>query len=226
MTLLHHIYAIKNVLNNGPSSISTTFTDRLVAHYLQVTRAVLLERKIDKYYFISEQSYQSLCVDLEESSFHNCCNTPDLDCKVLKSINSIPKFLNSRWGNHLKTMDLTGTVIPEFNLTNDKYSQYALIKPSTGWFIHDNHLYIINNKHLSKVLLNALFNDPEEIYNVNCPDNTGEICKGYYEDEFPIDSDLIDPMYRMTIDLLTQAFRMPNDTENNAKNVETVQANQ
>lgn len=224
MKLIEHVYAIKNVLNNGPASISTSFTDRLISHYLQVARAVLLERKIDKYYYISEQSYQSLCVDLELSSFHNCCDTPDLDCKVLKSVDPIPKFLNSRWGNYLKTMDLTGTVIPEFNLTQSRHSKYSIIKPTTGWFLHDNHLYVINNTALAKVLLNALFDNPEEIYEYNCASTGDNNCPEYLDQVFPIDSDLIDAMYKMTIDMLLRMYSVPNDLENNAKNVQATQA--
>lgn len=45
-------------------------------------------------------------------------------------------------------------------------------------------------------------------------------------EEFPIDSDLVDSMYRLTTELLMFAARQPIDTENNLKDVETVQARQ
>lgn len=224
MTLLHHVYAVKNLLSRGAASDDFSYSSRLIAHFLQVTRGRLLEAKADKYNFISEQSYQSLCADLELSSFHNCCQGPLLECKVMKSVNPIPKFLNSRWGNFLKVMDLAGTTIPEFNLTQNRYSKYALTNPGTGWFMHDNHIYIINNNFLEKVLLNALFDDPKAVSELNCPDGPDGLCVDFMDQEFPIDTDLVDPMYKMTMEYLTNSMRLPGDLENNAKDVETVQA--
>lgn len=58
MTLLEHVYAIRNILAHGPVSQDFRLSDRLISHYLQVARARLIEQKIDKYHFISEQSYQ------------------------------------------------------------------------------------------------------------------------------------------------------------------------
>lgn len=95
-SLLEHVYAVKGILSHGPSSDDFSFSDRLIAHFLQVARARLVEQKIDKYHFISEQTYQDWCVDLELSNFHNCCTGPNLDCKVLRSTIEVPKFLNSR----------------------------------------------------------------------------------------------------------------------------------
>lgn len=96
MKLLHHVYAVKDILSRGVASKDFRLSDRLISHFLQVARAKLIEQKIDKYHFVSEQSYQNWCVTLELSDFHNCCNGPSLDCKVLKSTSVIPKFLNSR----------------------------------------------------------------------------------------------------------------------------------
>lgn len=223
MKVINHIYAIKNLLAHGAASDDFSFSDRLILHFLQVSRSKLLEQKIDKYYYVSEQSYQSLCVELAKSSFHNCCEAPDAGCQVLKSTIEIPKFLNSRYGNHLKVMDLTGRVIPELNMTQVRFSEYALVPPETGWFMHSNRIYVINNTSLVMVLLNALFNDPEQISLLNCPID-GDTCPEYFEEEFPIDSDLVDAMYRMTMELLLQSYRLPNDSENNTKNVETVQS--
>lgn len=120
-------------------------------------------------------------------------------------------------------MDLEGRVLPEINLTQNRFSEYALSTQTTGWFIHNNYLYLVNNKVLIQVLLNGLFNDPEEIHNLNCP-GTDSNCPTYMEEEFPIDSDLIDSMYKLAIDLLLLASKQPIDTENNFRDVETTQA--
>ena len=96
MTLGTHLHSIKTMLSKGPASDDSSFSLRLIAHYLNVARALLTEQKADKYTYISEQSFQSLCVPLELGTFHNCCDYPGATCKVLKSVSPLPKFLNTR----------------------------------------------------------------------------------------------------------------------------------
>lgn len=220
MTLSQHVYAIKNLLAHGTPSDDFSFSNRLIAHYLQVSRAFLIEKKIDKYNIISEQSYQDLCLELTPSNFHNCCDfiVEQDDCEIMKSTVELPKFLNSRWGNFIRVTDLAGSTIPEITVMQKKYLEYALNpanKTQTGWFMHNNHLYVINNSFLSKVLLNALFDNPAEIHDLNC-NVTESNCNDFQDEEFPIDSDLVQPMYSLTLEYLTRAMQLPQDVENDA----------
>lgn len=96
MTTLEHVYAVKNILSHGPAADDFNFSDRLIAHFLQISRARLIEQKANKYNFISEQSYQDLCLDLTLSNYHNCCKADEIDCKIMKSVIQIPKFLNTK----------------------------------------------------------------------------------------------------------------------------------
>lgn len=72
-------------------------------------------------------------------------------------------------------------------------------------------------------MLNALFDNPEEIYQKNCP-TSGTNCSDFMDEQFPIDSDLIDPMYKLTLQMLMVGMKNPTDLENNAKDAQTVQA--
>lgn len=96
MKLIEHVYALRNILEQGVASSDAAYSLRLLAHFLNVSRSLLIEQKADKYHYISEQSFQSLCVPLEESSFHNCCNGPTTKCKILRSTTTLPKFLTTR----------------------------------------------------------------------------------------------------------------------------------
>ena len=223
MTLSKHVFAVKNTLSRGVSSKDFSFSNRLIAHHLQVSRALLTERKADKYHFISEQSYQSLCITLELSQFHNCCDMPDSKCKVLKSTIEIPKFLNTRWGNFLKVMDLEGNVIPEISKTSERLSVFGLVPQQEGWFMHDNRLYIVKTKVLVKVLLNALFDDPEAVHEMNCASTPENGCTDFMDVPFPIDSDLVDPMYTLTEQRLMRAYSIPQDRENDGADIQGVQ---
>ena len=122
-------------------------------------------------------------------------------------------------------MDLVGKVIPEIRLTQNRFSEFNLVPVGTGWFLHNNYLYVVNNKVLTNIILNALYNDPQQIHDLNCP-GTDSNCPSFMTEEFPIDSDLVDPMYRLAVELLLLAVQQPIDNENNAKDVETIQARQ
>jgi hypothetical protein len=164
-----------------------------------------------------------VCLDLELSSFHNCCDVPDLNCHVLKSTTPIPKLLNSRWGDFISIYTLTGQVISKLTLTNSKYASSSLtgIDKKTGWFVHNNYLYIVHNTKLQKVILNGLFADPEQISNLNCS-TSGGTCPAFLDSEYPIDSDLVMPAYQLTLQYLTSSLNMPpRDNESNAKDDQT-----
>lgn len=220
MTLRHHVFAIRNLLSKGIASDDTQYSLRLIAHFLNVARALLTEQKADKYHYISEQGFQSLCVNLELGSFHNCCDYPNATCKVLKSVSPLPKFLNARWGDFAKVMTLDGEVLSKGTTTSSYYSKYTVTNKNTkpSWFIHDNHLFIQSNNSLEIVLFNCLFDNPVEIEQLNCASNASSVCPDYMDTEYPIDPDLIEAAYKKVLDLLAYSIRLPyKDSENDAK---------
>lgn len=220
MTLKEHVFAIRNLISRGPSPDDSAYSLRFIAHLLNVARALLTEQKADKYHFISEQSFQSLCIELELSTFHNCCSVSDVDCKILRSKNPLPKFLNTRWGDFAKVMTLVGEVLSKTSPTINSYSAFTITNttPKPGWFIHNNYLYIINNKLLQTVLMNSLFDNPVEIGEMNCPSTDNTSCPAWYDNEYPIDPDLVGPAYRMVLDSIYRTFNLPpQDTSNDAQ---------
>lgn len=122
-------------------------------------------------------------------------------------------------------MDLSGRVLPEIRLTQNRLSQYAIVPLEEGWFMHNNYLFILNSKVLTKVLANGLYNNPQEVHELNCP-TTNSNCTDFMTESFPIDSDLVDAMYRLTLEMLLQSYKLPIDTENNSKDVETANGKQ
>jgi hypothetical protein len=117
-------------------------------------------------------------------------------------------------------MDMEGEVLPAISLNQSKLQKYGRSKKKlTGWFIHDNHLYVVNNKELALILLNGLFDKPSEIAAINCNSTNGGVCVDEMDTEFPIDPDLIDPMYKMVLNYLLQSRQLPPDKENDASDL-------
>lgn len=228
-TLLHHIYSIQNIVNKGIASDDKVFSDRLVAHWLKTARSVLLKQKLDKYHPISDLSFNTLCVPLELTTYSDCnCLPPDLGCQILRSTCKIPQDLVSRHGTSIQIKYLDGTVMSKTYPTQNKWAKYSLAKNYLvdGWFIEDGYVHVVNNKRLPLVLAKAIWEDPEIVANFCTCAGTTDPCYDIQEDNFPIDAELVLPMYELTLKLAGYALGMPKDEENNARSPQTTQVNE
>lgn len=225
--LLTHVYFIQNILNKGVPSDDTRLSNRLVAHALKQSRSKLLKQKLDTSIRISESNYQIICVPLEQHVFHDCsCITDNNECLVLRSTESIPKYMLSRMGSTLQARYLDGKNIPVVSITSNELAEYSLTANNkTGYLMDGERLYILNNLKLSAITLKAIWEDPEEVddFNTLTCDQSDD-CSNVMSDEFPIDSELVYPMYQLSIDLLGYSYKFPEDTRNDGKAVEMVQS--
>ena len=93
-TINQHTFFIQNLLNKGPRSDDSRFSNRLVEHAILQSRNRLLKIKLDKYDHIADSNYQTICVELEPHTYYDCsCITDNNDCKILRSKLPIPKEL-------------------------------------------------------------------------------------------------------------------------------------
>lgn len=126
-TLKEHIYAVQNYINRGTKSDDSRMSDRLVAHFLKSSRAILLKRKLDKYDDISDLSYQTVCVPLEYTSYSDCSCLPEhLNCKILRSTCKIPKDIIMKRGTSIQTKTVDGVVISKSSITENKNAKFSL----------------------------------------------------------------------------------------------------
>lgn len=227
-TFRHHIYFVKNLFNKGAASDDARINDRLIAHALKQSRSLLQKRKLDRMESLSDLNFQTFCLDLVPSNFHDCECIPDMyGCQILRSTQEVPPYLISKFRHYVELRYIDGRKISQTSYSNLIFNQYSLGSADTpNWFLFDKHVYVTNTLALKKVLLRAVFEDPEVVILENCQsEGTSSQCDPYSE-EFPIDGDLVLPMYQMAMELLGVAYRMPEDTENNAADVKTVQAKQ
>lgn len=155
-TLKEHVYAIKNILNKGIASDDSRFSNRLIAHYLKQSRGLLLKRKLDNNRYISKLNYQRICVPLEKVTYGDCDCVSDVfeDCQILRSTCEFPAVFANKFRPALTIKAIDGTVLSETSITRDKFKQYSLSQksPKIGWFIENNHLYILYNTKTELVI--------------------------------------------------------------------------
>lgn len=226
-TLKEHVYAIQNIINHGPQSDDNRFSNRLIAHFLKSARSVLIKRKLEKMVALSDLTYQTICVPLVPSTYHDCnCIADTFDCQVLKSTCPIPKDIVSRNQSSIVTRNVLGQKIDSINISRNDLAKFSYSNrtPKTGWLIENGHLLLLNTDlTLPMVLLTAVWEDPEAVTNYcGCVDQEITPCYNALTQAFPMDADLVMPMYEMTLQLMGVAQKYPEDNLNNTKNVETL----
>jgi hypothetical protein len=227
-TVNEHIYAIQNILNQGQVSDDFNISNRLVLHFLNTARILLLKRKADKKQKFDPSDFQSFCMPLCEDSWIDCDCLPNIDCKVLKGKFKLPKALTSRTGIYITVRFLSGKEIDITSLSAMRHRKNSLTKKnSPAWFLDNNYLYIIGipDNILKSVYVTGVFLDPTKLEDITlCGPSETQPCFDTGEDEYPIAGELIEPMYKMALQYLSGSFRFPNDGANNASDVTRVNA--
>lgn len=176
-------------------------------------RSFLIKRDADRNSTNLTQNFQLVCVTLEQSDFYDCDCIPANDCKVQKSICSIPRILSVRGRDLIRVYTPNNTMIeyiPASKLKGRKY--IGLNTPYWTW--SGNHIVLINSQ-LDVVIIEAVFEDPTQLDNFcGCGDNDQAPCYDASSDDFPIDSHLVTPMIDMTVRQIYTSFNIKDDRVN------------
>ena len=221
MELNKHVYAIQRIIGNGKPSDDKKFSNSFIAHLLKVNRAILLKRKMDKERYLNPSNRQLICLPMEEADYANCpnCNIPDLGCTLYRSVRELPSVIYNRSGTSYIVRNVLGDIINPYTLTNSKYSEFSYVDNSKeGWFISDQYLYLFNPIKL--VIVDFIPEDPENIFELSGCDEVDPQttpCIKSMVNEFPIDPDLINPMYKLTLEMVGISYKYPEDNLGNAR---------
>lgn len=228
MTRDEHVYAIQNLINSGAQSDDNRFTNRLVYHFLKVARAKLIKEKADRASAIADDNYQSLCMPLIKTTFHDCDCIPNSECLILRSKYKIPKQLVPYMGSTLQVYYFDGRSIGRVSVPAASHISHSRItgNPVT-FFYYNGYIYITGTLTLKAIMVYGVFEDVDNLETYTTCDDTGTEtstpCYNSDEDTFPIDGDLVLALYKIVIDILNIGKQMPEDNENNARSTTVVQ---
>lgn len=220
MLIKEVIQGFRDVVADRSSKISddTSFSDRLLYHYLKMCRSKLL---YDKYVTgrrpINKFSTQSLgCIALKEIDPEECPCKPMHGCIYLRSKDPLPQTIlitdvrtgsiptqfdvQSKDGirgsvefNYIKWEDIPSVCDSRFDF--DKKEKFFSLKTRA----EGTYLYIHNNIFFEHVDVEGMFEEPLDVpmYPSCCDPNE---CVYAPEERFPLDSDLLGTLYMMTFE--------------------------
>ena len=214
---------IQTILNKGPRSDDSLLSDRAIYFMVKSIRAKLLKQRFDKYNTINEFNYQYIdCVQLERKTLYDCpCMTQE--CKFMVSKQIIPRYMTTRNDHLIKVFTIDGNEIPFITSKKDINNfKHTLTKANKlVAFLHKERLTITGAEPtmIKTVTLKILAEDPLEIANFPSCDGTTPCFDPYYQD-FPMDTDLIETLTKMSYDEFARVMMsVPNDLSNDANGV-------
>lgn len=225
MTILEAIARIKAPLSAGISADDERISDRYLYSELKTTRAKVLHQRLNSYHSLSQNNYTTIdCMPLELGQYSDCpCYTTD--CYILRSKYPLPRIITYKDGLAIEGVyTLDGR---EITLMQQKKSQFRRFR-RTGhddlfYFIHNNYVYVLGSTTLKVISITAAFADPMELSSISACGNGDDpsACFDLTTSDFPIDDDLFDSVEKIILQKHLQVDeRMPNDTENNARDTE------
>lgn len=196
------------------------YTEEHIMFLLDKYRVFLLKQRYsDVKKQIPESNYQTICLDLIE--------VPAIAGEIceggsyLRSTEKIPYLM--KLGNPMVyPIDYYQGNITYISREQmryigfNKYFQnviYASLGP-------DNYLYFKSSNpqfvYLKQAKLTGIFSDPQDAFNLQCPDNEGNKVCDLLDMEFPIEDALVPPIIELIVKELLGASYRPEDTKNNA----------
>lgn len=218
------ISRVQSLYSRGVKSDDSRLYSAHIYSKLISIRSLLLNQKYSKKQRISYSSYQLLaCIEMVKVKPGDCPCIPSLGCKVLRTPFPLPLPINSLDGEIIQSVSsIEGSI--EFSKSSweeQKYKKgrkYTSNKPE--YFIRDNYLYIsVKGSSPEVISITGLFRDPLEVldYPGLCSDCEDCNCDSFFEQEFPIDSDLEDALIQMSSEELVNMFlNIPADNNNNS----------
>jgi len=228
-TLKEYVRAVKIPINRGAASNDSQLTDKFIAFHLKQARAQLIQQKLEREEYVSDLNYITICVPLEEHTYHDCSCIPDIfDCKINRSTCEIPQDLVARTSSSVQVKLPDGKMIDKGTITSNNLAEYSLTNrdPKAAWLIENKKLVILNKPKLKVALMKGIWADPDKLATFcTCmgEEMTDTPCYDPMNDNFPIDAELGRMMIRMAEESIIRYLSAPNDKENNSRQNEVVQ---
>lgn len=220
MTIGQHIAALRGLIKQHKET-ETPFTDEWLYSLFNSAALRLVRQKYDRNFKVSEWNTKLFCIALEASTIHNCDCLPS--CTVLKSKYPIPRPVTSRSRDLMQVHTLDHRDIAHTTPSTAYTAQYDEVrKNKLSYSIIDDYIVLWNadttNVVPKAILVSGYFEDISDWTGIEaCDENgngTGSACYDIFTEDYPLDNDLVDPAYRLVLELLNIPLTIPDDRVN------------
>jgi len=219
ITIGEAIQRLQSIYSQGVQSNNTRLSKRQIYSNLLSGRNTLIEQISNKNQYINAWMYQTLhVVELEKVSMSSVSGIGKTN--VLKSKKRIPVIISDMdYELYSSVTKVDGSV--NYSATTyhgDKYKVGAKYSFAKGnYYIKDGFFYMTGAEYLKGVTMNAIFEDPLEVFQFNYDNCKDCECVAAEDIEFPIDRKLLKTMMEFAYQELVLFVQMNEDRKNNAQ---------
>jgi hypothetical protein len=218
MTIREIISGFRLLLNKGPQSDDSVFTNQYIYHLMKIMRSVLLYERLKDPLFNYRYSLQTLeCIELIEADKNECTEKIPSGCKWLKSKNPIPATINDIVTNVYNDRgDKYTRVFSESSKSSKRYSYGS--ESNYKYLIKNNRLYVPDLNSPKWVKIEGLFYEEDKVKE-SCGCNCDTM-----DSDFALEDRLINKMYDLMYDKIVKIFPYMVRDEKNDTNLDDTQA--
>lgn len=213
MRIKEAIQRIQSLYSKGVESDDTRLSERHIYNKLLSVRNELISKKMKSRYPINDFNYQYIpCIKMLPSPKYDCSFLPNTNCFILKSENPIPDIFMGINEEAIKyVMSIDGSIsYSRTTYESLKYKKGSKYTSKTNeYFFKNKYLFITNRLDSTVISINAVFQDPIKamLYSGDCGTELSKIeCLDVLEQEFMVDSDLLDMIIKITAEELVILF--------------------
>lgn len=202
-------------------SDDSNYSDQYLYNLIKSYRNLFLKRKYESRKTISPLVWQTICLPLEVSKYHDC-DCIDVGCNVLKSTTIIPSVLVGRNKPFIKVQTFDGVSIPYITPDRVKTNKYTnVLAEATGYYIQNKKLVIWNNLDIRAVLVPGIYENPLLLADYSLCDKDGKSYNACSYDplseDFPVDQDLVPDIRMSVLKELGISLQIQEDTTNDSQ---------
>ena len=221
-TLRKITYDILEIARGADVSKSETISLRQIEEWVHQYRALLIKQAFEKAYFISPSLIQSMnCIQLELVDKAECCGLDVDTCTVLRTTNTIPKFVRTNTGGDL--LMFVGSVEGKpYQIISEQRAYWYQFRKFTAndiyAFVKNNYIYIVGSGVLERITLRGVFENPMDLisYTNSC---TGSPCYDV-DTEYPIPRDMLPTLKSLILKSeMGIMLELPSDKDNDSANI-------
>lgn len=218
---ISEITAGLRALINKYSEVDTPYVDSFLYHIFSTAAIRLIKQKEERNHKLSDWTLKYYPLALEATSLHEFGCYPS--CDVLKTVYSVPKPITVRNRDIIKVYTFDYKQIPYVNPAYFSTLQYDEIKKNKLHYSIVDGYIVIWNGNVDQVIPKAIlvsgrFEDPTKWADIPSCDANGNStegnCYNIYEDDFPMEGDLIEATYKICLQMLGITLQIPDDRVN------------
>lgn len=220
MIINAHISTIRTLIKEHADD--SIYSDQFLYDQLLIARAEMIFKAQKEGGNTDQQEAQVVCIAMEKGDIADCAGLLPFapDCQILRSVETIPNILNTRNGLATSVRKLNGASLSPMRPGTARHLRHSRASEKTTWWIANDRIILFNNDLLKVVLLEAVFEDPAALAEIEDIASNGSgstlTCFDPTSNDFPLRPSLAQSTHRRVVENIFTSLKKEEDQVNDS----------